>query len=198
MGAPRTAVASAELSDESLATRVRHGDAAAFATLVRRHAPRFHRIAWRVLGRDDEAAEAVQEAFLRFWTRPDLWHDDRGARFTTWFHRIVVNQALDQLRRLRKRGEIERAGAIETDPGEVAGPDELAGRSARAARVAAAVAELPPRQQAALRLMFEDGLSGSEAAQAMGMRLKALQALVTRARTTLRARLADELEEVIE
>lgn len=190
--------AAGELVDEELLRRIRRGDEAAFALLVNRHATRFHRIAWRVLGRSEDVEEILQEAFLRLWTRPDLWQPGRGARFTTWFHRVVVNLALDRLRSERRRGELDRVQAAAAEVvASAASPEQAGAEARRDARIAAAVATLPERQQAAIRLMFQEGMTGSEAAQTMGLKLKALQALVTRARATLRELLLREIEEEI-
>jgi RNA polymerase sigma-70 factor (ECF subfamily) len=184
-----------DVADEALLQRIRAGDQVAFATLVQRHTPRFYRIAWRVLGRNEDVEDILQEAFLRLWTRPDQWQPGRGARFTTWFHRVVVNLALDRLRGERRRNELNHLQAVaEVEPGPLPA-DEQGEAVRRAARVAAAIDALPDRQRTAVRLMFHEGLSGNEAAQAMGLRLKALQALVTRARAALRAALAADIAE---
>ncbi len=188
-------IAAVDIADELLLQRIRGGDEAAFATLVRRHSTRFHRIAWRVLGRSEDVEDVLQEAFLRLWTRPDQWQPGRGARFTTWFHRVVVNLALDRLRSERRRGELNRLQASDGAGSGPAAPDELGETARRAANVNAAIAALPERQRVAIRLVFHEGLSSSEAAQAMGLRLKALQSLVTRARTALRGALVAEITE---
>ena len=51
------------------------------------------------------------------------------------------------------------------------------------------IAVLPERQRAALNLCFDEGLSNQEAAQVMGINLKALQSLIMRAKTTLKERM---------
>ena len=184
-----------DVADEALLRRIREGDQAAFAALVQRHTARFYRIAWRVLGRNEDVEDVLQDAFLRLWTRPDQWQPGRGARFTTWFHRVVVNLALDRLRGERRRQELNHLqAAAEVESGPVPA-DEQGEAARRAAKVAAAIDALPDRQRTAVRLMFHEGLTGGEAAQAMGLRLKALQALVTRARAALHAALAAEIAE---
>jgi RNA polymerase sigma-70 factor, ECF subfamily len=68
-----------------------------------------------VIGSPDEAADAVQEAFLRAWLAlPDF---RRGSRFSTWLYRIAVNAAHDQ-RTKRRPDPVEeaRAQADPTDP----------------------------------------------------------------------------------
>ena len=55
------------------------------------------------------------------------------------------------------------------------------------------IAALPERQRTALNLCFDEGLSNQEAAEVMGLKLKALQSLVMRAKTTLKERLKNYL-----
>ena len=88
-----------EDDDESLVARICERDHRAFATLVRRHTDRFYACAWRMCGNDAQAEDIVQDAFLKLWARPDAFKPDRGARFTTWFTRVVTNLAIDTMRR---------------------------------------------------------------------------------------------------
>ena len=77
--------------DESLLARVGEGDGPAFAMLVRRHSDRYYRLAYRYTARREEAEDIVQAAFIKLWETPDIWDPRRGAKFTTWFYRVVVN-----------------------------------------------------------------------------------------------------------
>ncbi|MGZ9174486.1 MAG: sigma factor-like helix-turn-helix DNA-binding protein, partial [Candidatus Binatia bacterium] len=56
-----------------------------------------------------------------------------------------------------------------------------------------AIAALPERQRSAINLCFDAGLSNQDAADAMGMNLKALQSLIMRAKTTLKERMKNYL-----
>jgi RNA polymerase sigma-70 factor, ECF subfamily len=81
---------------------------------VERHQHRLFTLAARVLGSPDEAADAVQEAFLRAWLGlPDF---RRGARFSTWLYRIAVNAAHDQ--RAKRRPEPVQDVAAKPDPSD--------------------------------------------------------------------------------
>jgi RNA polymerase sigma-70 factor (ECF subfamily) len=171
--------------DEALVARIAEGEERAFRTLVERHMQRSMRLAQRVLGNAADAEEVVQEAFLRLWTKADTWQPGRG-RFTTWFFRILVNLCLDRRRRPAML-PIETAGDP-PDPGRSAlGKiyDDEVGRA-----VAGAIAELPERQRAALVLCYYEELSNLEAAQALSISVSALEALLVRARRTLKTRLA--------
>lgn len=79
------------------------GEDAAFETLVRNYGGRMLLVARRFLGNDDDAQDAVQEAFLSAFK--GLVAFDGRSKLSTWLHRIVVNAALMKLRTQRRRPE---------------------------------------------------------------------------------------------
>jgi RNA polymerase sigma-70 factor (ECF subfamily) len=84
-----------------LVERARRGDRWAFERLVERHQGRLFTLAARTLGSADEAADAVQETFIRAWLGLPRFRG--GSLFSTWLYRIGVNTAHDQ--RLKRRTE---------------------------------------------------------------------------------------------
>jgi RNA polymerase sigma-70 factor (ECF subfamily) len=153
--------------------------------LVERHTGRFYRLAYRYLQNRAAAEDAVQDAFLKLWENPQSWQPERNSKFTTWFYRIVVNLCLD----LRKR-----KGAVTLDE-EIPLVDDQEPVEAAMMRIQEQkalekeIAALPERQRTALNLCFDEGLSNQEAADVMGVKLKALQSLIMRAKTTLKERM---------
>jgi len=176
---PREAAADAELMRWAAA-----GDRAAFDVLVGRHAERILRVALRILGDAAEAEEVAQEALLRAWQAAGSFDPGR-AQFTTWLHRITVNLAIDRTRRrtLAPQGGDAALDALE-DPAP--SPESVAAAAEDRAALAAALAQLPARQRAAIALAYEDGLSGAEAAAALDISERALEGLLRRARLMLR------------
>jgi RNA polymerase sigma-70 factor (ECF subfamily) len=87
--------------DAPLVARARRGDRWAFEQLVERHQHRLFTLAARTLGSVDDAADAVQEAFIRAWL--GLPNFRGGALFSTWLFRIGLNAAHDQ--RAKRRTE---------------------------------------------------------------------------------------------
>ncbi len=174
--------------DARLVRRVAEArDRAAFALLIDRHAARALALAERVLLDRAEAEDAVQDAFTRLWLKSDRFDPNR-ARFSTWFHRVVVNACLDRRRRWRDWLPIERMGE-RADPA----PDGATRLEAdqRAETVRRALGTLPVRQRLAIVLTFYQELSNREAAEAMGLSVKALESLLVRARRRLRRELAE-------
>ncbi|WP_435535729.1 RNA polymerase sigma factor [Azospirillum sp. ST 5-10] len=174
-----------DADDEELMAAAAAGDRAAFDALSRRHLRRSIALAYRVVRNANDAEEVVQDAFLQIWTHADRWRAD-GTRFSTWLYRIVVNRAIDYRRR-RTFAPIETVGEMEDPDGGI--EERLADREAGAV-VAAAIAELPERQRAALSLCYYQEMSCSEASQVLQVSVSAMESLLVRARRTLRARLA--------
>ena len=100
------------LGDIELAARAAAGDATAFEAIMRRHNRLLFRTARSILRNDDDAEDALQEAYLRAWRSFAGFRAE--AKVSTWLVRITVNEALG---RLRSRGAqvIPMAAAINVD-----------------------------------------------------------------------------------
>lgn len=172
------------LSDESLMARICAGDHEAFAQLVRRHTRMFFAAAYRMCGHQEEAEDIVQEAFVKLWKNPQSWDPQAGAKFSTWFYRVVTNQALDHMRKKRPQSELpETLGDDRPDALDLLEEGQLQTSLERA------IQNLPERQKAALNLCFYEGLSNKEAADILGVGVKALESLLMRAKAALREEL---------
>ncbi len=179
------------LSDDALMSRLTDGDHHAYCILVHRHVDRLYRLAQRITGDRAEAEDLVQEAFLRLWVRASRWQPERGC-FTTWLSRIIVNLSIDHVR--KHRGEaLERVAEL-ADTAPRADVESCIQRQQIGQRVAAEVRRLPFRQRTALALCYYEGFSNLEAAEILGVGVGALEALLVRARRSLRGRLAALIE----
>jgi RNA polymerase sigma-70 factor, ECF subfamily len=160
------------------------GDRLAFDQIVARYGAFALRVAARIVWNSAVAEELVQEAMIRTWTQCKYF-DPRRARFSTWLYRIVVNLCIDQGRRVQP--EPLPADFDQVDPRMSA--DEMLEAHERRAAIAHAVGGLPAKQKAALTLVYDEGMSGAEAARVLGISSKAIERLLARARTHLRDRL---------
>lgn len=172
-----------EDNDESLMRLIQTGSHQAFSILVRRHTDRFFATAYRISGSTNEAEDLVQEAFLKIWQKPTIWKDDKGAKFTTWFYRILVNMNID---RLRRTGRLAGDAALEYMPDKADSPETQTALNEEQVMIERALASLPERQKTALNLCFYEGMSNAQAADVMGVKLKALESLLMRAKTGLK------------
>ena len=158
-----------DISDEALCARVAARDDAAFDELVQRYQARAFRLAWSLVRDPEDARDVSQEAFLRVYQSAARFRGE--ARFSTWFYRILVNQALDQRRRRRwwqrvmtqdqeeeEVALVERQPALEPDPGERASEEQTM------TRLWEAVRQLSPQQRAAIVLSVQEQLSTGEIA----------------------------------
>lgn len=178
-----------EKDDATLLAHVAEGSHHAFAMLVERHATRFYRLAYRYVADKDTAEDIVQDAFVKLWENPAAWNPHKGAQFTTWFYRIVVNQCLDWQKKKRPLPLIEGMDA----PDDTRPQDEQLALTRQQQALEKAIRALPERQQTALNLCFYEELSNQQAADIMGVGLKALQSLLMRAKANLKQVLDHEL-----
>ncbi len=173
------------LSDEDLMIRVQKADHEAFSVLVNRHTKMFYGAAYRMCPQADEAEDIVQEAFLKLWSRPQIWEVGKGAKFTTWFYRVVTNLAIDHMRRNKNKNA---KGSDDLDRIMDKTPDQQEAMEAMQKQLILeeAIQALPERQRVALNLCFYEGLSNKDAAQVMDVNIKALESLLMRAKRGLK------------
>lgn len=178
--------------DEELVRRVGAGDKRAAAELVRRHLPRMVGLARRMLGDSAEAEDVAQEVFLRVWRHAASWTPGQ-AKFETWMHRVAMNQCLDRLRRSgRNAGEVSPEA-----PDSRASATRALDDRQRRERVRDALQALPERQRAALVLCYYQDRTNIEAAEILGVSVDALESLLSRARRTLKTKLAAERTDLL-
>lgn len=170
-----------ETSDGELLYWSAQGDRRAFDEIVMRHGSFALSVASRLTLNIRDAEDVAQDAMVKLWHQAGRFDPER-ARLRTWLYQIVVNLSIDRRRRREAVSLPDNFDAV--DPGALA--DEILAKAERDAAVAAALRALPPRQQAAMMLVYEKGVSGAEAGRVLGLSAKAIERLLARARTTLR------------
>jgi len=179
--------------DAGLVERALRGDGDAFATLFDRHAARVYALAYRILGRDSEAEDVTQDAFLHALNAlPTL---RRGGSFRPWVMRIATNLAWATLRQRMRLPQAELTEAVvETHPdmGRWGSPEAmgLAAEDQRAVRLT--LDRLAPTHRAALAMREIGGLSYADIAASLGTTTGSVEVLLFRAR----ARFRDEYRKV--
>jgi RNA polymerase sigma-70 factor (ECF subfamily) len=185
-------------ADEWLMRAIAEGDRAAFAQLAERHLDRVVRIAARVGLGQAEAEDVGQDVMTKLWVEPWRWNPGSAqrtpARFSTWLYRVTVNAAIDVARR-RRFAALDEAPEREAE--DLSGFETIANRQIQN-DVQAAIAALPERQRLALGLCFFEEMTNAEAADILGLSVKALEALLVRARRGLRESLAPHYRELKE
>jgi RNA polymerase sigma-70 factor, ECF subfamily len=166
------------LNDEELVASL---STEAFAELLNRHSKRFYGFAYRNLFDKNLAQDVVQDAFLKLWNNPKMYKAG-SASFSTFMYRVIVNQCYDIN---KKKGEVRLDDDYDA-PDEFTPPEELLDAEEKSEKITKIMQKLPINQRTAINLCYGQDLSGQEAADAMGIKLKALQSLISRAKENLK------------
>ena len=174
-----------DLTDEELVERAQSGNSRAFETLLRRHQRSMFGTSLRLLSQDNDAEDAVQEAFIASWRRLPEFRSD--AQFSTWLYRIVTNRSLNELRRRKPTTPLEP----DTDGAETAVVVDTANPAAHAEQTAliealqAALAELPEALRICWILRELDHRSYDDIAGIVGVPEATVRGRIARARIKL-------------
>lgn len=175
-----------EYNDEQLMELILKRNEDAFAELVNRHVKKFYSLAYRTLYDKEDSEDIVQESFLKLWDKPNTWNGNRQVKFTTWFYKIIVNNCYDFNKKKRPFSLNDTMDVVDESTDVETSIDE----KAKMIEVETYFRKLPKSQRTAMNLCFYQGLSNNEAAEIMGLKLKALQSLLMRAKTTLKEKLS--------
>jgi RNA polymerase sigma-70 factor (ECF subfamily) len=162
-----------EAEDAPEVERARGGDEDAFRRLVERHGPAAFRLAYRLLGHEQDAEDAVQEAFLK--AHRALREFEERSKFSSWLHRITANCAYDVLRRRARRAEDSLdAGGEDDRPAlepisEAPSADRLVlGREVER-KLRVALARLSDLERSVFTLRHHEGMALREIGDALGL-----------------------------
>ena len=189
--------------DQELLARLRANEEGAYAELVREQGGRMLAVARRLLRNDEDARDAVQDAFASAFK--GLGSFAGGSRLSTWLHRITVNSALMKLRTRRRRPEVSledllpswRPDGHAAEPPEAwrAAEDSPAERAELRKTVREAIERLPETSRNVLVLRDIDGVDTADVAELLGVTPNAVKIRLHRARQALRQLLDHGLRE---
>ncbi len=169
--------------------KAQQGDLGAFNTLVLAHQEIAYRVAYRILGERDAAADAIQDSFLKAYRKLGQF---RGGSFRAWLLRIVVNTCYDLLRSEKRHPSCSLGGDDPGDedegglPGGGESPEECAIRRELHDRIQAALGRLPADQRVVVILRDIEGVTYEEIAASTGMQLGTVKSRLSRGRSRLR------------
>lgn len=202
-GGAKLAEAKSPTVEFDLIQRLRGGDATAYEELVRENVGRMLTVARRFLKNEEDAQDAVQEAFINAYRSIDRF--EGGSRLSTWLHRIVVNASLMKLRSKRRRPEssIEELLPTFREDGHLDPPasqwrklpDTMLVRDEDRRFVREAIDKLPDTYRNVLLLRDIEGLDTAEAAKVLGISDNATKVRLHRARQALQQLLEPRFRE---
>jgi RNA polymerase sigma-70 factor (ECF subfamily) len=180
--------------ERELLARIRGGDAAAFAALMRQNNRRLYRLARGILKDENEAEEAVQESYLRAFVHLGRFKGE--ASLATWLARIVANEALGRLRRRRPGTEITALTAADMPIGAGADPEHAAARREIRKAIEKAIDTLPAAFRTVFMLRAVEQLSIKETAEFLGIPEDTVKTRFHRANDRLRRSLSKEFASI--
>ena len=180
-------------SDEELVEACQAGESSAFDLLVTRWEDKIRGASYRLLGSEEEARDAAQEAFLKAYRA--LPGFKREARFSSWLYQIAVNLCRDRLRRRKGRTlvsleALEEVGPVIASRGP--GTQDLVEQIDLRRAVRRAIAALPEEQREVVILKEYQGLTFLEIAQALELPISTVKTRLYRGLGQLRLRLENE------
>ncbi len=179
---------------------MREGRPEAFRQLVESRKNHVLNICYRIVNNHEDAEDLAQETFAEVFRSVGRFR--KASHLNTWIYRIAVSKCLNFLRHKnrQKRGGPKKDSPsperrVTTDDIATAGdPHELLEQKERERILFRAIDRLPENQRVALMLSKYDGINNKEIAELFGINVAAVEALIHRAKVSLRRRLTDYFE----
>jgi RNA polymerase sigma-70 factor, ECF subfamily len=192
----RTSERREPIDDRELVESARGGDREAFRTLFERYNRRAYALALGIVRQPDDALDVVQDAFIKAHKHLDKF--EGASSFYTWLYRIVMNLAIDHLRKHKRTTELRDGDDVSDDS---LLPQLLGGNPGRALmdkeirdRIDRALAELSDNHRSVLVMRELEGLSYEEMAKVMGCSKGTIMSRLFHARKNMQRMLADLYE----
>ena len=181
-------------TDEELVARSRGGDLDSFNQLVLRWERPIYALAYRVIGREDDARDVAQETFLRAFRALKGFKGE--AKFSSWIYRITLNLCRDWIRRQRRTPVMQAPEGV--DIIELAGAatpsesiEDLVARKELGRDVGQVMSVLPEEQRNAIILKEYHGLTFQEIADLLDCPLSTVKTRLYQGLTVLRKQLRE-------
>src|SRR5688572_13495 len=175
------AEATSRLPDEEIVRRVLEGETSLFELLIRRYNQRLYRVVRAILKLEEEAEDAMQEAYVSAFAHLDQFAGE--ASFSTWLTKIAVHEALGRLRRRKRTDDMPELVSSSANRERTAYGRELQ------AAIECAVDTLPALYRSVFVLREIEEMTGFETAECLGITEETVKTRLHRARRLLRRRL---------
>ena len=176
-------------TDEELVARSVAGDADSFNQLILRWERPIYALAYRTIGREEDARDIVQDTFLRAYRALPGFKGQ--AKFSSWLYRIALNLCRDWVRKQRRTPTVSVPEGVElcdlaSEQGPVESIEDLVARREMSRAVAQAMTHLPEEQRTAIILKEYHGLTFQEIADLQGCPLSTVKTRLYQGLSVLR------------
>ena len=180
--------------DDELVRFAQDGENRAFDELVRRYQDKVYRLSYKILRHEEDAAEALQDAFLSAYR--GLKNFKAESTFSTWLYRIATNASLMKYRKRRdnhvsldqSQSQNEDAEPMQLPDWSAQPPEELLTAETREV-MEEGIQRLPEELRTVFVLRDIEGLSNAEVGEILELSVAAVKSRLHRARIALRERL---------
>lgn len=188
--------------ESELIKKCQQGDVEAFEKLILSYQKKVYTIAYRYMGRREEAEDLAQEAFIKVYRSLKTFRGDSS--FSTWLYHVVTNVCRDALRKnSRKLEEDSLDCAVTTEKGEIRreivdwsmSPALLYEQKELGEFLQSLIDQLSPEYKAVIVMREIQDMSYDEIAQAMDCSLGTVKSRLSRARKTLRDMIESSMEQ---
>lgn len=184
--------------EKILIERIKEGERASFDKLVEMYRNKGLNIAYNLVGNLEDAKDVLQEALIKVYLNIKSFRAE--SQFFTWFYRILVNCALDLLRRRKTLGKVftrsltDDEGKEQDVADERYEPSKVVLNQELMQNLDSCIAELPEKQKACFILKHQQGLNNQEVAHILRCSISTVKVHLFRATKTLQGKLTNYLD----
>lgn len=188
-------------ADRELVARIQEGDPRAFRILFDRYHRRAYAVAFGVVKNPQDAADIVQDGFVK--VHRHIGKFQGSSSFYTWLYRIIMNLAIDHVRRRKNAKGVEYDDNVGRETDEIAGdgtllprimdanPSKTVMRRELLGKIQTALDQLPEYHRAVIMLREIEGLSYAEMSQVLDVPKGTIMSRLFHARKKMQAALSD-------
>ncbi|MCB9594946.1 MAG: sigma-70 family RNA polymerase sigma factor [Sandaracinaceae bacterium] len=193
-----------QIDDRELVERVQEGDSSAFRILFDRYHRRAHAVAFGVVKNQQDAMDVVQDAFVK--VHRHIGQFQGSSSFYTWLYRIIMNLAIDHVRRRKNSKGVEYDDRVGREADEIAGdgtllprildanPSKTVIRRELLEKIQTALDDLPEYHRAVIVLREIEGLSYEEMSEVLEVPKGTIMSRLFHARKKMQSALSEYMQ----
>ena len=184
----------AAMSDGDLLIFMAAGQHEAYDVFAERYAAALNRLVYRLGFYGAECEDMLQDILVHLWQKAELWQRQQNISARSWIYRVATNLCID-VHRKNKRQPVQTAMDIDIVPLEgTERSDYQSEQRERSTYIKAALQTLSVRARQAITLVYYQEMTNKEAADSMGISVKAIESLLVRGRKKLKKQLQHDQE----